>query len=151
MQKWSDSYWETYSPVVNILTVRLSLAISKLHNLDSKAIDFVLAFPQADLEEDIWMQLPIGFQVDGQSEADSDRHYVLKLNNNLYGLKQGSYNWYEKLKKSLVDRDFKPSDIDPCLYIGKGMIILTYVYDCIIVGPSRKDIDGFVASMKYGG
>ena len=22
-------------------------------------------------------------------------------------------NWYEKLKKSLVDRDFKPSNIDP--------------------------------------
>ena len=108
-----------------------------------------LALPQADLEEDIWMQLPIGFQVDSQSESDSDRNYVLKLNKNLYGLKQVSYNWYEKLKKSLVDRYFKPSDIDPCLYIGKGMIILTYVNDCIIVGPSMKDIDGFVASMKY--
>ena len=44
MQKWGDSYWDTYSPVVNILTVRLILAISKLHKLDSKAIDFVLAF-----------------------------------------------------------------------------------------------------------
>ena len=96
------------------------------------------------------MQLPTGFQVDGQSEADSDRHYILKLNKNLYGIKQGSYNWYEKLKTSLVDQDFKPSDIDPCLYTGKGMIILTYVDDCIIVGPSMKDIDGFVASMKYG-
>ena len=73
-----------------MITVRLILAILKLHNLDSKAINFVLAFPQADLEEDIWMQLPIGFQVDGQSEADYDRHYVLKLNNNLYGLQQGS-------------------------------------------------------------
>ena len=133
-----------------MITFRLILAIYKWHSIDSKAIDFVLAFPQANLEEYIWMQLSIGFQVDGQSEADSDRHYVLKLNNNLYGLKQGSYNWYEKLKKSLVDQDFKPSDIDPFLYIGKVMIILTYVDDCIIVGPSMKEIDGFVASMKYG-
>ena len=30
------------------------------------------------------------------------------------------------------------------------MIVLTYVDDCIIVGPSMKDIDYFVASMKYG-
>ena len=133
-----------------MLTVRLILTIAKLHKLDSKAIDFVLAFLQADLEEDIWMQLPICFQVDGQTEADSDRQYVLKLNKNLYGLKQGSYNWYEKLKKSLMDRGFKPSDIDPCLYIGKGMIVLTYVDDCIIVGPSMTDIDYFVTSMKYG-
>ena len=52
-----------------MLSVRLILAIDKLHNLDSKAIDFVLAFPQADLQEDIWMYLPIGFQVDGHTEA----------------------------------------------------------------------------------
>ena len=93
IQQWGDNYWETYSPVVNMLTVRLILAIAKLHKLDSNTIDFVLAFLQADLEEDIWMQLPICFQVDGQTEADSDCQYVLKLNKNLYGLKQGSYNW----------------------------------------------------------
>ena len=52
--------------------------IARKHSLDSKAINFVLAFPQADLEEDIWMQLPIEFQVDGQTEADSDNQYVLK-------------------------------------------------------------------------
>ena len=37
MQQWGDSYWEAYSPVVNMLSVRLILAIVKLHNLDSKA------------------------------------------------------------------------------------------------------------------
>ena len=96
------------------------------------------------------MYLPIGFQVDGHTEASSEHSFLLKLNNNLYGLKQGSYNWYEKLKKYLVDRGFKPSDIDPCLYIGNGMIILTYVDDCIIVGPSMENINRFVDSMKNG-
>ena len=66
----------------------------------------------------------------------------------MYGLNQGSLNWYENLKVSLVDRDFKPSDIYPCLYICNGMIILTYVDDCIIVGPSMDRIDIFVKSMK---
>ena len=108
----------------------------------------MLDLPQVNIEEDIWMQLPIGFQIDGQTEADSDRLYVIKLNKNLYGLKQGIYNWYEKLKKSLVDQDFNFFDIDPCLYIGKGMIILTYFDECIIVGPYMKDIYGFVESTK---
>ena len=71
---------EKYSPVVNMLSVRLILAIAKLHNLDSKEIDFVLAFPQADLKEDLWMYLPIGFQVDGHTEASSERSFLLKLN-----------------------------------------------------------------------
>ena len=92
MQQWGDNYWETYSPVVNMLSVRLLLAITKIYKLDSKAIDFVLAFPQAELDEDIWMYLPIGFQVDGQTENDSDENYILKLNKSLYGLKQASYN-----------------------------------------------------------
>ena len=93
MQQWVDRYWDTYSSVVNMINVRLILAIAKLHNIDSKAINFLLAFPQAGLEEDIWMQISIGFQVDGQSEEDSNIQYVLKLNKILYRLKQGSYSW----------------------------------------------------------
>ena len=64
------------------MSIRLILAIDKLNNLDSKAIDFVLDFPQVDLEEDIWMYLPIGFQVDGPTEASSERSFLLKLNKN---------------------------------------------------------------------
>ena len=45
MQQWGDNYWETYSPVVNMISVRLLLAITKIYKLDSKAIDFVLVFP----------------------------------------------------------------------------------------------------------
>ena len=67
-------------------SARLIIAISKIHNINTKYVDFVLAFPQADLEKDICMQLPIGFQVDGQTEVDSKSHYILKLNNNLYVL-----------------------------------------------------------------
>ena len=70
-----------------MLTVRLILEISKIHNLDSKAIYFLFVFPQADLEEDKWMKLLIGFQIYVQTEAYFDRHNVLKLNENLFTLK----------------------------------------------------------------
>ena len=107
-----------------------------------------MEFTQADLEEDIQMQPPIRFQVDGQTDTDSDNQYVLISYKNLYGMKQGSFNWYEKLKKLLVGRYFKPSDIDPCLYVGIIMIVLTYVDDWIIVVPTMVYIDDFVQSMK---
>ena len=81
------------------------------------------------------MHLTIGFQVDGQTEVDSNIHYILKLNKSLYVLKQVSFDWCKNLKTDLIDQGFKTSDIYPCLYIGNGMIILTYVDDCIIVGP----------------
>jgi len=36
MQQWGDNYWETYSPVVNMLSVRLILAIAKIHKAKQK-------------------------------------------------------------------------------------------------------------------
>jgi hypothetical protein len=80
MQQWGTNYWETYSPVVNMITVPLILLTARIYKLDSKAIDSVLAFPQAELDIDIWMHLPIGFQVDTENESKS---YILKLNKSL--------------------------------------------------------------------
>ena len=53
-----ENYWEAYSLTLNMITVTLLLVISKLHNLDSKSIDLELAFPQAELDVNIWMDLP---------------------------------------------------------------------------------------------
>jgi hypothetical protein len=45
MQQWGTNYWETYSPVVNMVMVRLILLLARIYKLDLKAIDFVVAFP----------------------------------------------------------------------------------------------------------
>ena len=106
----------------------------------------MLAFPQADLDIDIWMELPIGFQT--IEDPDHSQLYVLKLKKNLYGLKQASFNWYEKLQDGLKDRGFNPSKIDQCLYMKDGMVILVYVDDCIIVGKDMGEMDEFMQSMQ---
>ena len=49
-----------------------------------------------------------------------------------------------------MDRDFVPSQIDPCLYLKDGMAVLTYVDDCIIVGKSTKAIDALIHSLQNG-
>ena len=108
MQQWGDNYWETYSPVVNMLSVRLLLVVTKIFKLKSKVIDFVLAFPQADLDVDIWMYLPIGFEIDRETEEDSKRSYVHELNKSLYVLKQASFNWNEKTQDWASGQEFHP-------------------------------------------
>jgi hypothetical protein len=128
-------------------SVRLILLLAWIYQLESKAIDSVLAFPQAELDVNIWMYLPICFLVDTENES---KCYILKLNKSLYGLKQASLNWFKKFKQGLIDCGFHPSAINPCLYFEKGMIIITYVDDCIIVSNSMKDINTFVTSMKDG-
>jgi hypothetical protein len=98
MQTWGQNYWETYAPVVNWASIHLILAIAKIHGLSSKSIDFVLAFPQADLEIPVFMELPIGFDTPDNQEC---KIYILILNKSLYGLKQAGYNWFAKLSNGL--------------------------------------------------
>eukprot|EP00957_Ditylum_brightwellii_P007000 530024-Ditylum_brightwellii.AAC.1 len=52
MQQWGIDFWETYSPVVNWITIRTLLAVATIHELPTECIDFVLAFPQAKLDID---------------------------------------------------------------------------------------------------
>ncbi len=52
-----------------MVTVHLILLTAWIKELASKAIDFVLAFPQAELDVDIWVYFPIGFQVDTENES----------------------------------------------------------------------------------
>jgi hypothetical protein len=80
MQTWGQNYWETYAPAVNWAMVRILLAVAKIHGLSSKSIDFVLAFPQADLEVPVYMELPMGFDA---PDNESRKHYVLRLNKSL--------------------------------------------------------------------
>jgi hypothetical protein len=100
MQTWGQNYWETYTPVVNWASVQMLLAIAKIHDLPSKGINFVLGFPQAELEVPVHMELPIGFVFENDERRGK---YVLRLNKSLYGLKKASYNWFKKLKGGLKD------------------------------------------------
>ena len=77
---------------MNWLSIRLLMTVARIHGLSSKSIDFVLTFPQAELEVDIFMEIPAGMQVEdnnvpGTRDGGKGK-YVLKLRKNLYGLKQ---------------------------------------------------------------
>ena len=90
MQMWGINDRETCAPVVNWISVRTLIAITKIHKLRSRSIDIVLAFPQADLNVNVYMELPIGLDGPGGGK----REYVLKLKKSLYGLKKASANWF---------------------------------------------------------
>ena len=101
MQWWVKTYWKAFLPVGNMISMNLLLVIANVHGLESKSVDFVLAFPQADLIIDIWMDLPISFEP--IKDPNHKSQYILKLQKNLYGLKQASFNWYKKLCAGLND------------------------------------------------
>ena len=112
MQEKGINYWETYASVVQWTSVGILLILAAIENLHTKSIDFVLAYPQADLDVDIYMELPKGFNMGPESERD-----VLKLQKNRYSLKQAGHNWFEKLSSALGNLSSNPSKVDPCVFI----------------------------------
>ena len=90
-QQYGIDYTETYAPVVSWTTVHMLLVLSQLFNLKSRQVDYVQAFPQATLPEgeDVYMEIPAGYHYEGATNSNM----VLKLQKNLYGLKQAAYNW----------------------------------------------------------
>ena len=83
-----------------------------LNDLEARSIDFTLAFPQADLDVDVYMELPIGFDHSGCKGK-----HVLKLNKSLFGLKQAAYNWFKLLKSGLESRGYEHKiSTDNCVF-----------------------------------
>ena len=173
MQQWGINYWETYAPVVNWISIRFLLVLGEIVGLESQAIDFVLAFPQADLDVPVYMELPLGMEIPG---AAYEKQHVLLLKKNLYGLKQAANSWYDMLKEGLRLRGFTESVADPCVFVkssaaaspalqtpNKGshvinnfrkqndtVIVLVYVDDCIVLSRSKTALTQFVTTLRFG-
>ena len=128
------------------MSVRFVLAIAKIHDLDIKVIAFVLAFPQANFDVDVYMEITAGMVL----ENGHCILYVLKLNKALYGLKQAPANWYEMLSKGLIDRGVKYSEVDPCMFISNKTFVLVYVDDCTVISRKHGFVDNFIHSLNHG-
>jgi hypothetical protein len=64
-------------------------------------MDVKSAFLNGDLQKDVYMQKPLGFEIEGQE------HKVCKLIKDLYGLKQDPRAWYTKMDEYLRKFGFK--------------------------------------------
>ena len=84
------------------------------------------------------------------SNAGTRKEYVLKLKKNLYGLKDAAHNWFQMLSKGLTGSKlgFKPSSIDPCVFLRKDAIMLTWVDDCLIFSKDLKVVTQIVETLK---
>jgi hypothetical protein len=136
-QVYGVHYNETYSPVVAWPTTRFFLTQSLLHNWKTKQIDFVLAFPQAPVERDLYMEIPKGIRVDG---AEDGEEYVLQLVRNLYGQKQAGRVWYQYLVDGLLEIGFTRSNVDECVFYYKNSVLLVYVDDSILMGSDNNEL-----------
>ena len=80
-QKEGINYFDTYSLVTRLTTIRILIAMASIHKLIVHQMDVKTAFLNDDLDEEIYMDQPEGFMIQGQESK------VCKLRKSLYGLK----------------------------------------------------------------
>ena len=143
-QVFGDTCWTTFAPVVSWTTVRCVFIMALLMGWHMRSIDFVMAYTQADVKTDIFMQLPAGTTIKG---VDPTKH-LLRLQKNLYGLKDGQVTWHEHIKAGLLSRGFHQSKVDPCLFIKGTVILVLYIDDAALLSPDAAAINREIDSLK---
>jgi hypothetical protein len=145
-QKEGEDFFDTYSPVARLTTIRVLLSLAASHGLLVHQMDVKTAFLNGELEEEIYMEQPDGFVVDGQEGK------VCKLLKSLYGLKQAPKQWHEKFERTLTAEGFVVNEADKCVYYrhggGEGVILCLYVDDILIFETSLtviKEVKEFLS------
>jgi hypothetical protein len=135
-------YEETFSPFsryTSIWTI-ISLATSmgwRLHQMDVKT-----TFLNGEIEEEVYIEKLDGFVIRKQES------HVCRLNKVLYGLKQTSRAWYERIDGHLMSFGFIKSIVNSNLYCnivnGKSLILVLYVDHLFLMG-----IESLIYQCKY--
>lgn len=107
----------------------LSVAVAKGWELHQ--IDMGNAFLHGELDEEVYMAVPQGYNA-------PKKGLVCRLRKSLYGLRQASHNWYAKLARALVEYGFTECHTDHSLFVYSYdlifLAVLIYVDDLVIAG-----------------
>jgi hypothetical protein len=143
-QRFGVDYEQVYAPVSSHPTLRTFVAYAAYHKLEFRQLDVVTAFLNGELEEELYMKQPPGFQQGAK---------VCLLQKSLYGLRQAPRQWHAKLCEELGVMGFEASSADPALFTLRTewgfIIVLAYVDDFLLAAPDGSGLcDWFVAELR---
>ncbi len=144
MQEYGVNYYETHAPVVTWFAIRIMIVFSILFNRAMRQIDFVMAFPQAPIEMDMYMELPKGIE----TRHGNSKDHFLKLLQIIYGQKQAGRVWNHHLTTNLLEIGFTQSLIDDCGFYRGDTIFIVNVDDRIFIGDNDNQIMAIISQLQ---
>lgn len=145
-QKEGLDYTETFAPVVRYDSLRVFLATTQL-NLELIQFDVKTAFLYSDVKEELYLKIPDGLKVDGDSSA-----VMCRLNKSLYGIKQAARCWNTKFTYFLRKFNLVPCESEKCIYVGKinnvCVFLALFVNDGLIACESHVILDSIIDELN---
>ncbi|SGZ30860.1 BQ5605_C046g12247 [Microbotryum silenes-dioicae] len=148
-QRNGINFSETFAPVARFSSIRCLLALAAANGYHIHQADIDKAYLHGELDHDIWMTTPQGF------DFPSDK--VLRLRRSIYGLKQAGRIWNCHIDTSLRNLGYKATGTDHCIYSRIDdqqwpHYIALYVDDLLIVSPALDEIERVISGLEqqYG-
>ncbi|GJV19745.1 zinc finger, CCHC-type containing protein [Tanacetum coccineum] len=153
-QKSGIDYFDTYAPVARISTIRLLIAMTSIHSLIIHQMDVKTTFLNGELEDEVYMNQPLGFILPGNKnkvnltkeflssrfsmkdmgEADVILGIRIKHESNGTAISQSHY--IEKVLKKFNYSDCTPvgTPLDTCekLMPNRGLVVSQLEYSRVI-------------------
>ncbi|GJS73301.1 retrotransposon protein, putative, ty1-copia subclass [Tanacetum coccineum] len=142
---YTQSYgidYEEFSHVVDIISIRILIAIAAYYDYEIWQIEVKTAFLNGYLDEDIYMVQPEGF-IDSKHPKK-----VCKLQRSIYGLKQASRSWKKRFDDEIKKFGFTQNLDDPCASTPEEVKCMLNVLYASVVGSIINNKDMFLV---YGG
>ena len=143
-QTFGENYFDTYAPVVTWFAIRLLIICAIVLNWQLRQVDFIMAYAQAPIECDMYLQLPDGIE----TESGNSRTHVLKLLRNVYGQKQAGKVWADFLSENLFNIGFERSKIDECVFYRGNLVFLVYVDDVIFFSLDGTSTENVIKELQ---
>ena len=139
-------FHETFSPTVKYESIRLALAVAATTEMELRQFDITTAFLNALLHTELYMQ-----QVPGYEDL-LQKHLVCFLKKALYGLRQASREWNQRIDAYLKAFKLTQSPVDSCVYFsdheGQRLLIMLFVDDGLMISNNPSLMDSVLTFMK---
>jgi hypothetical protein len=124
-------FQETFTSITQMTSQRIVIATAAAKDLELFQIDVKNAYLNREIDTDIYMKQPVGFE---------DPRYpdmVWALQKGLYGLKQAGNIWNAAIYGYILELGFKCTSADLCVYTisfkGENRMIITIYVDDFLV------------------
>ena len=141
---------DSFAPVVARDAWLTTMIIGLKQRKQVRTVDITQAFLQSDAE--FRPDKPTFLRPNSAVQASLERlgfraNSLLEVVKSVYGLRSAPRSWQRTLNAHLSAQGFRPHELDPTVWIRRGVYILCYVDDLMCVGPA-SELDMFESSLK---
>ncbi|KAM2593818.1 hypothetical protein TB1_042916 [Malus domestica] len=138
-QTFGVDYQETFALVAKMNTIRVLLSLAANFDWPLKQFDVKNAFLYGDLEEEVYMDFPPGYEVPNGAGK------VCRLRKALYGLKQSPRAWFGRFTDAMKKYGYQQGNADHTLFIkrkgSKVTLVIIYVDDMVVTGDDTEEMN----------